>query len=182
MNDIFVGLFSLGTTATLPFIVRANTTGIPNNPDSAPTYAVYSHDGTSQVVSGQTGSALKRHSFTVNDATNATPIVITTTAAHGLQNGQVVTISGVSGNDAANGTFKVADKTSTTFELTTMADADVAGDGGYTSGGTGNVTGLYYFTLSLASASYEAGKNYSVSISWAVSSVRGGCVLTFGVC
>lgn len=181
MQEQFVGFFPLGGTATLPFLTRAATTLVPTNPDSSPTYAVYSHDGTAQVLSGQTGSASKRHSFTVSGATNATPIVITTSAAHGLQNGQVVTIANVAGNTAANGTFKVADKTSTTFELTTLADADVAGNGTYTSGGTGNVTGLHYVSLSLSSATYEAGKTYSVSISAQISSTAVGQALTFTV-
>lgn len=181
MFDSFIGLFALDTTAVLPFFTRSNTTGIPANPDSAPTYAVYSPDGDSQVISGQTGSASQRHTFTVTDATNATPIVITTSAAHGLQNGQVVTISGVLGNTAANGSFKVANKASTTFELTDFADADVAGNDDYTSGGSGNVRGLYSISLSLDSSNYEAGKMYSVSVTYQVSGVACGTILNFGV-
>ena len=60
------------------------------------------------------------------------PIVITS-AAHGLADGDIVTISGVGGNTAANGTFKVAGKTANTFNLTTVAaGANVAGNGTYT--------------------------------------------------
>ncbi len=71
----------------------------------------------------------------ITGATNATPIVITS-AAHGLENDDIVTISGVGGNTAANGTFKVAGKTTNTFNLTTVAaGANVAGNGAYTSGG-----------------------------------------------
>src|SRR5688500_17802756 len=137
--ESFVGFFELGDTAVLPLVTRTSTTLVPINADSNPTYAVYSHDGSSQVLSGQAGSASKRHTFTVTGATNATPIVITA-VAHGLQNGQLVTIASVGGNTAANGTFKVADKATDTFELTTLADVDVAGNGSYTSGGSGNVT------------------------------------------
>lgn len=71
----------------------------------------------------------------VSGATNATPIVITSTN-HGFSNGDQVTISGVGGNTAANGTFLVAGATSDTFQLTTLAGVDVAGNGEYTSGGT----------------------------------------------
>lgn len=53
----------------------------------------------------------------IDNATNATPIVVTTSAAHGLSNGQLVTIAGVSGNTAANGSWTIANVTATTFEL-----------------------------------------------------------------
>jgi hypothetical protein len=66
----------------------------------------------------------------VTDATNATPIVVTTVAPHDLENGETVTISGVTGNTAANGTFTVANKTATTFEL-----AGSSGNGAYAGGG-----------------------------------------------
>jgi len=65
----------------------------------------------------------------VTDATNANPIVITS-AGHGFEDGDSVTISGVVGNNAANGTHTVANKTADTFEL-----SGVAGDGAYVSGG-----------------------------------------------
>lgn len=72
---------------------------------------------------------------TITGATNATPIVVTSTA-HGYSNGDFVSISGVGGNTAANGVFKVANQTANTYELTDSAGADVAGNGTYTSGGT----------------------------------------------
>lgn len=65
----------------------------------------------------------------ITDATNANPIVITS-AGHGFEDGDSVTISGVLGNNAANGTHTVANKTADTFEL-----QGVAGDGAYVSGG-----------------------------------------------
>ena len=70
----------------------------------------------------------------ITAATNANPIVVTS-AAHGFSNGDKVTISGVLGNTAANGTFLVAGKTDDTFQLTTLAGVNVAGNGVYTSGG-----------------------------------------------
>lgn len=74
---------------------------------------------------------------TVTGATNATPIVITTSSAHALNSGDIVTISGVGGNTAANGTYKVTVVSSTTFQLKDQSTgADIAGNGSYTSGGT----------------------------------------------
>lgn len=70
----------------------------------------------------------------ITGATNANPIVITSTA-HGYSNGDKVTISGVGGNTAANGTFLVAGAAADTFQLTTLAGVNVAGNGAYTSGG-----------------------------------------------
>lgn len=75
---------------------------------------------------------------TVSTATNATPIDVTTTAAHGMIPGNRVEISGVGGNTAANGTFVVKSVPSTTrFTLGDTTDGtSVAGNGTYTSGGT----------------------------------------------
>ena len=65
----------------------------------------------------------------ITGATNANPIVVTS-AGHGFSNGDKVTISGVLGNTAANGTHTVAGKTADTFQL-----SGVAGNGAYVSGG-----------------------------------------------
>ena len=75
---------------------------------------------------------------TVTGATNATPIVVTTSAAHGMIPGNRVEITGVGGNTAANGTFVVtAVGSTTTFSLGDTTDGtSVAGNGAYTSGGT----------------------------------------------
>lgn len=73
----------------------------------------------------------------VTGATNATPIVVTA-SGHGLSNGEVVTIEGVGGNTAANGTFLAANVSGATFELTDLTGANVAGNGAYTSGGVVN--------------------------------------------
>lgn len=68
---------------------------------------------------------------TVTNATNATPIVITTSAAHGYTTGNTVSVRSVGGNTAANGYWTVTVLTSTTFSLTGSV-----GNGAYTSGGT----------------------------------------------
>ncbi len=66
----------------------------------------------------------------ITNATNSGPIVIRS-AGHRLTNGHKVSISGVSGNTAANGDFTVANVTANTFEL-----VGSIGNGAYTSGGT----------------------------------------------
>lgn len=53
----------------------------------------------------------------ISDATNAGPIVVTSTG-HGLANGDQITIYGVAGNTNANGVFNVQNVTANTFELT----------------------------------------------------------------
>lgn len=65
------------------------------------------------------------------DVSATTPIAVTTANAHGLVDGDNVTVELVEGNTAANGTWFIANATSTTFEL-----VGSRGDGVYV-GGTG---------------------------------------------
>jgi hypothetical protein len=74
-------------------------------------------------------------SLTVTEASNTSPIQITTSAANSLTTGQTVVISGVNGNTAANGTFVITVVDSTHFTLN-----GTTGNGAYTSGGTVNGT------------------------------------------
>lgn len=69
--------------------------------------------------------------FNVTNATNATPIVITTSAAHGYSSNNYVEIAGVAGNTAANGLHQITVLTTTTFSLDFST-----GNGAYVSGGT----------------------------------------------
>jgi len=66
----------------------------------------------------------------ITGASNASPIVITS-AGHGLDSGERVTVSGCVGNTAANGTWPVTWVSSSQFSL----DGSV-GNGAWTSGGT----------------------------------------------
>ena len=66
----------------------------------------------------------------VTGATNASPIVVTSTG-HALDTGDAVAISGVAGNTAANGVFTVTKIDANTFSLNGSA-----GNAAYTSGGT----------------------------------------------
>jgi hypothetical protein len=81
------------------------------------------------------GSIAAGSALTVTAATTATPIVITA-GTHNLTSGAVVTVAGVGGNTAANGTFVITVLSSTTFSLNNSVGA-----GAYTSGGTATWTG-----------------------------------------
>ena len=75
-------------------------------------------------------TAIGGPTLAVAGATNASPIVITTTAPHGLASGEQVTISLVQGNTAANGTFTITVTGPSTFTL----DGST-GNGAWTTGG-----------------------------------------------
>ncbi len=67
----------------------------------------------------------------ITDATNASPIVITTASPHGLTTGAQVVITGVGGNTNANSTWSVLYVSGTKFSL-----SGSSGNANYTSGGT----------------------------------------------
>jgi type IV pilus assembly protein PilY1 len=71
----------------------------------------------------------------ITDATNASPILVTTDSNHGLSTNDFVDITGVEGNTAANGRWKVAVVTATTFQLKFADDSASSGNGAYTGGG-----------------------------------------------
>ena len=91
--------------------------------------------GSGTYTSGGTVTPNAMPEYTVTGATNATPIVITTSEAHGLVTGRTVLIQGVGGNTAANAVHKITVASTTTFSLQTPAGSNVAGSGAYTSGG-----------------------------------------------
>lgn len=68
--------------------------------------------------------------FSVTGATNASPIVLSTGAAHSFVVGDRVNVSGVVGNTAANGNWTVSSVGSTTVTL-----SSAQGNGTYVSGG-----------------------------------------------
>src|SRR5574344_1034744 len=68
--------------------------------------------------------------YTVSNATNATPIVITA-VGHGFLTGDKVFISGVGGNTAANGTFTITKLGADTFSLNGSV-----GNGAFSSNGS----------------------------------------------
>jgi hypothetical protein len=75
--------------------------------------------------------ALSPLQLTVTGATNASPIVLTTSVNHGLETGRTVTVASVGGNTAANGYWTVTNLSPTTLSL-----QGSTGNGAYTSGGT----------------------------------------------
>jgi photosystem II stability/assembly factor-like uncharacterized protein len=74
-------------------------------------------------------------SRTITNASNATPIVITTSGNHGYLNGDRVRITGVTGNTAANGDFTISVNSATPNQFTLISSA---GNANYTGGGTAN--------------------------------------------
>jgi hypothetical protein len=82
-------------------------------------------------------------SIDVTGATNATPIVLSVGSTNGLHNGDSITVAGVQGNPAANGTWSIIVYNATQIEL-----QGSAGSGAYTGGGkiagTGSGTAYIY--------------------------------------
>ncbi len=167
---MFQGFAELEADMVLDVLVK-NSARTPLNADSLPTYRVYGPEG---LIPNQVGTTSFKDSGSITGATNASPIVITS-EEHGLSTGSRVTITGVLGNLAANGTFTVTVVTADTFSLD-----DSTGDGAYTSGGTWNATGLYTLTLDVSAANgYEQGQTYSVLIQCELSSTGWAELVTF---
>lgn len=85
------------------------------------------------------GDAIAPVTKAITAATNASPMVITSTA-HGLSTGDRVTIAAVGGNTNANGDWVVTVLTANTFKISSEAGyltgTFIAGNAAYTSGGT----------------------------------------------
>lgn len=88
----------------------------------------------SSVVSSVAGTSVPTIqgavALTSTTATGVNPVVVTASAAHGYVTGDVVTISGVTGNTNANGTFPITVLSSTTFSLPTSVIANGTGASG----------------------------------------------------
>lgn len=82
--------------------------------------------------------ALSSSSFSISNATNATPVVVTTVGNHGIANGKAVCISGVLGNTKANGCYTAQNVTSNTLALYhPTSGSPWAGSNSYSGGGSG---------------------------------------------
>lgn len=170
---MFCGFFDATDDIVLPFVTDDGDRQ-PIDPDAAPTFRVF---GTSGAVASGDGTAALVESGSVSGATNASPIEVTTAAAHGLPTGAYVEVASVLGNTGANGSFFVTSTGETTFTLD-----DSTGTGAYTSGGTWKTVGLYAVTLTGAALSaLEAGETYTVVVTWEESAAVRQKVLTFTV-
>ena len=118
--------------------VTATTTG--SNTDSYTVTAIDAASGEESLA------ALNTNTATITDATSANPVVITATA-HGFTDGQDVEINSLTGLTELNGRrFRVANKSTNTFELNNDGGflEDGSTYGTYISGGTANLT---FFTI-----------------------------------
>src|SRR5207244_4090923 len=88
---------------------------------------------------GQTGT-VKSGTASITAASNATPIVVT--ATNTFSEGDVVTVSAVTGNTAANGVWRAVSVSGSGFTLDGSA-----GNAAYVSGGTASRVNVQY-TLS----------------------------------
>ena len=93
------------------------------------------------------GDGVALSALTISGATNATPIVVTTTTAHGITDVSYATVAGVGGNTAANGTWVVERVTTTTLKL-----RNSVGNGAYTSGGSLTPTDTFTVIAELTNA------------------------------
>lgn len=169
----FAGFIELESSLTGLLLVE-DSSNTPIDADALPTFRVYDANGVLQLASG---TCALRDTAAISDATNANPIVVTS-AGHNLTTGTRVTIAGVAGNTAANGTFIITKLDSDTFSLNGSN-----GSGAYTSGGTWHVTGAYSYTIAASGANgFEAGEPVNVLFSWTLSSTAQGDVHTFQVC
>jgi hypothetical protein len=93
-------------------------------------------DDTVAIQTGLNAACGGTLAITATTGAAVSPIVVTT-AAHALVNGVIVTISGVAGNTAANGTWSTVSLTTTTLALYSVATgAASTGNGAWISGGT----------------------------------------------
>ena len=81
----------------------------------------------------------------ITGATNAAPIVVSTSLAHGYSTGDVIQLSAATGNTAANGIWKVTVTSTTQFSLD-----DSSGNGTY--GASGVISPIFCRTIKTASA------------------------------
>ena len=86
--------------------------------------------GETDLIQNSTDTTVPSFDITGTGCTNASPIVVTTSAAHGVANGEWVVIEDVTGNTACNGFFEAASVTSTTLALVGSTGNGVYGTGG----------------------------------------------------
>ena len=163
--DAFV---ALGDTLNLVFAVKNPASNfVAVNAASAPRFKAYDKDVTHQSMANGTGSASFRDTANLTGAANnGSGAIRITCANHGLQTGDRITITGVSGTTEANATWTITKISSSTFDLQSSTFTNA-----YTSGGTWNITGLYYFAIDVTSGNgYASGSTYVIYITYEISS------------
>jgi len=101
----------------------------------------------------------------ITSATNATPVVITTTSAHGLITGDQVQVAGVTTNTGANGSYTIIVTSPTVFSMTGSVGNGVAGLGAATLSQALPIAAITGdFTVRVRVESLTPGKNIQIAI------------------
>lgn len=195
--QVVIGPCSSGTAAQIVASRNANTLR------SSLGYGPLVEAAALAVLAGGTVLALKAATVTagyikggdsaavnIASSTNATPIVVTTGAAHNLEDGDIITIASHLVNTSANGVWRIDVLSSTTFSLNDSVGVGIGGatgtvqDSGIYQSGTGTseitVTGTpyddFYFQLVVTTGgtigttgikfklSLDAGRNFGPTI------------------
>ncbi len=135
----------------------------------------YRGDASGMVVSDLMidGSSEEGGTLTVIGASNTTPIVIETSAAHGLYTGNLVKIQNITGNTAANGEWYITRTDDTHFSLqfldyVTYVTRHSIGNGAYAGAGTFTV---HANGLELGTGLYDNGNGTPLALGGRVSNV-----------
>ena len=113
--------------------VNNNNTGISNSYAETSTTFVRQQQNASSVQADTVRSSRIPVLKSITNATNASPIVITSNG-HGFANGDLVVVQGVGGNTNANGEFLISNVTTNTFRLVSSS-----GNGTYNTASTPTV-------------------------------------------
>jgi hypothetical protein len=115
-------------------------------------------------VDGTGATAMK----TITAASNASPISVTSTS-HGYASGDIIYVSGVGGNTAANGIWQITVVDANTYTLTGSS-----GNGAYTSGGTSTKSNIIVFKATIGTSN----ANYAWN-EWCIKNGTGGSSRAF---
>lgn len=125
---------------------------------------------TAGLVRGSTAAPLN-----IASSTNANPIVVTTSASHGLITGQVVTIAGHLVNTTANGTWAVTVLSPTTFSI------PIAGVGVGAGTGTVQPTGLWAAKTGTSAVTVDVASSPLDDYFVQLTVVKGGTIAAAGI-
>jgi hypothetical protein len=112
----------------------------------------------SQINFATAASRTLQPNVEITAASDAAPIAVTTSAAHGLVTGDIVQVSGVTGNLAANGQWVVTKVDSTHFSLNNSI-----GSGAYSSGGNGVHLGFIIGAIAVDNTVFSTPPDFSLT-------------------